>query len=191
MSSFLQQHAKATVVCRDHQAYLPSDALAGRVRLVVRVFAMAGIAATAQAQAAAVDGVEHYRRGAAPWLVEARLTLAELPWLANRSATGSLPFTPKDATRRLARLCGGVAAAARRPRAPVGALTLLDPQLALAIELPFELKAEHFSALLAGPLADRPAGTLRWSEGEWRLLSRVPALECRRSSVGSLTSKVQ
>lgn len=154
----------AEVICRDHQAYLPNDALAGRARGVAAVFAAAEIRAIISAYPAATNGPEHYPRGAAPWLVEACLPFAQLPWFRAGLVSGAAP----DAARQLARLCWGVAAAARRLRTPAGALTLVDPALPLLLELPYELSAEDFAALVTGALASQTTGALRWRQGEWK-----------------------
>jgi len=160
-----QVTVSAQVVCRDYQAYLPNDALVARARGVTAVFALAKIQAIVDARPAATDGPEHYAPGAAPWLVEACLPLAKVPWFR----AGMVPGAASGAARQLARLCWGVAASARRLRTPVGALTLVDPSIPLILEMPYELKTDDFAALGAGALSGQTIGALRWSEGEWKL----------------------
>lgn len=130
------------------------------------MFERAGIVASVRTQAAAV-GREHYHLGAAPWLVQARLALDELPWLRAAAEDGA-PDARADAARRLARLCWGVAAAAGRLRTPVGALTLVDDARPLTLELTYELHAADFASLLDGPLSTGVTGTVRFEDRAWR-----------------------
>lgn len=139
--------SRSVVVCRDHQAYLPNDALAARARSVASVFALAGIEAAVEAEPAASSGTEHYRPGLAPWVVEAQLRLSERPWFAGCIAKPPDHDALEQAAEELSGLCWGVAAAAHRLRTPAGVLMLVDPLLGIAVELPYELKAEDFPRL--------------------------------------------
>jgi hypothetical protein len=160
---------RAIVVCRDHQAYSPNEALTARARMITAVFADAQIAARVQAHAAALSGREHYHFGAAPWLVEARLRFFEVSWWAAAMEQDAGADASRYAARRLGRLSWGVAAAAGRLRTPVGALTLIDTATGLRLELGFDLHAEQFSTLVRDVLRGHPTSAIAWFEGAWRI----------------------
>ncbi len=149
--------AQAEVVCRDHQAYIANEALLARGRRVAAVFAQASISATVQTFAGAASGPEHYHLGAAPWLVEAHLTLNNVAWWHDAFAPDATVQIRTHAADRLAHLCWGVAAAAGRLREPAGALTLIDNDTQLYLKLGFDLHADQFTKIMA----DIPPALLR------------------------------
>lgn len=151
-TSTVDERARASVVCRDHQVYAPSDALLARGRHVAAVFARAGIEATVRAVPGAVSGPEHYHLDAAPWLVEATLALDDVAWWRDATADGAAAGAVARAVDRVAHLCWGVAAAAGRLRTPVGSLRLVDGGSPLRLELGFDLHGHEVEAIVVAGL---------------------------------------